>query len=490
MKAAPLPRPRASARRRVWVLAVAALVSVAVVWAYHYPPQHYASPMRDWLPAQPDRELTDDERASRVVFRQILLTPAIQSRSSKIAFMFLTPGTLPFERLWEKFFEGHEGRYTIYVHASRERPEHVSPLFIGRDVHSDKVQWGTISMIDAERRLLANALQDIDNQHFVLLSDSCVPLHNFDYVYDYLMGTNLSFIDSFYDPGPHGNFRYSRNMLPEVREADFRKGSQWFSLKRQHALMTIADSLYYTKFKLYCKPGMEDGRNCYADEHYLPTLFNMMDPHGISNWSVTHVDWSEGKWHPKAYRAQDVSYELLKNITSIDMSHHVTSDSQVKGTDRGVLLPKEGHEEVADVALQLAKYCIEEPVKSPLIFGEWEVVYCSVPTSPGGIYRTPLGRLVFKTNDMVQVVEAPDIVRNKLSLSVFGLDGAVSLKGKLNVLDSKWIQVIFEPAELKVGSLGFQYGGESEVKLEITYVDEKIRLGKGSRGSLFVFLRQ
>ena len=62
--------------------------------------------------------------------------------------------------------------------------------------------------------------------------------------------------------------------------------------------------------------------------------------------------------------------------------------------------------------------------------------------------------------------------------------------GKLNVLDSKWIQVIFEAPELKVGSLGFQYGGESEVKLEITYVDEKIRLGKGSRGSLFVFLRR
>uniref|UniRef100_A0A453CT43 Uncharacterized protein n=1 Tax=Aegilops tauschii subsp. strangulata TaxID=200361 RepID=A0A453CT43_AEGTS len=104
---------------------------------------------------------------------------------------------------------------------------------------------------------------------------------------------------------------------------------RWFSVKRQHALMTIADSLYYTKFKLYCKPGMEGGRNCYADEHYMPTLFNMMDPNGIANWSVTHVDWSEGKWHPKAYRAQDVTYGLLKNITSIDMSHHVTSDSKV-----------------------------------------------------------------------------------------------------------------------------------------------------------------
>jgi hypothetical protein len=41
----------------------------------------------------------------------------------------------------------------------------------------------------------------------------------------------------------------------------------------------------------------------------------------------------------------------------------------VKGTDRGVVLPKDGHQEVADVALQLGKYCIDEPVKSPLIFG-------------------------------------------------------------------------------------------------------------------------
>nr|CAB3482848.1 unnamed protein product [Digitaria exilis] len=92
------------------------------------------------------------------------------------------------------------------------------------------VTWGTVSIWLTLRRLLANALQDIDNQHFVLLSDRhvlfCVPLHNFDYVYDYLMGTNLSFIDCFYDPGPHGNFRYSKNMLPEVTEADFRKGLQ------------------------------------------------------------------------------------------------------------------------------------------------------------------------------------------------------------------------------------------------------------------------
>ncbi|PKA50836.1 putative plastid-lipid-associated protein 8, chloroplastic [Apostasia shenzhenica] len=122
---------------------------------------------------------------------------------------------------------------------------------------------------------------------------------------------------------------------------------------------------------------------------------------------------------------------------------------------------------------------------------EWDVLYCSVPTSPGGGYRSSLGRVFLNTKEMVQVVEAPDIVKNKVSFSILGLlDGEVSLKGKLRVMDEKWIQVIFEPPELKIGSLGFQYGGESEVKLEISYIDEKIRLGKGSRGSLFVFSRR
>jgi hypothetical protein len=36
-----------------------------------------------------------------------------------------------------------------------------------------QVVWGRVSMVDAEKRLLANALQDIDNQFFVLLSDRC-----------------------------------------------------------------------------------------------------------------------------------------------------------------------------------------------------------------------------------------------------------------------------------------------------------------------------
>ncbi|KAG8069947.1 hypothetical protein GUJ93_ZPchr0006g42120 [Zizania palustris] len=335
MTAMPPPR-RAAAKRPMWIIVLLLLVCVALIGAYVYPPRRYSAcyffassvctPFKDWLPSVARRERTDEEIVSSVVMRDLLAMPMAVSKNPKIALMFLTPGSLPFEKLWENFLQGHEGRYSIYIHASRERPVHSSSLFVGREIHSEKVVWGRISMVDAEKRLLANALEDVDNQFFVLLSDSCVPLHTFDYIYNYLMGTNVSFIDCFLDPGPHGSGRYSVEMLPEIEQRHFRKGAQWFAITRRHALLILADKLYYNKFELYCKPA--EGRNCIADEHYLPTLFNMLDPGGISNWSVTHVDWSEGKWHPRSYRAVDVTNELIKNITAVNENFHITSDDK------------------------------------------------------------------------------------------------------------------------------------------------------------------
>ncbi len=37
------------------------------------------------------------------------------------------------------FLQGHEDRFSVYVHSSKEKPVHVSPYFAGRDIRSDKV---------------------------------------------------------------------------------------------------------------------------------------------------------------------------------------------------------------------------------------------------------------------------------------------------------------------------------------------------------------
>ncbi|KAL8505314.1 hypothetical protein ACS0TY_016524 [Phlomoides rotata] len=263
MQILPAPRQRGQLKKPTWIIVLVSLVSFFLVCAYVYPPQnsaacyvfsaHGCKAIQSWLPPSPARALTDDEIASHVVIRDILnMSPSI-SKTPKIAFLFLTPGALPFEKLWDKFFQGHEGRFSVYVHASKDKPVHFSRYFINREIRSSKVVWGKISMVDAERRLIGNALQDPENMHFVLLSDSCIPLRDFDYVYNYLMYTNVSFVDCFEDPGPHGSGRYSENMLPEVEKKDFRKGAQWFTMKRQHAIIVMADSLYYTKFKEYCR---------------------------------------------------------------------------------------------------------------------------------------------------------------------------------------------------------------------------------------------
>lgn len=113
MQIMPAPRQRPSSRRPLWIIVLVSLVCMMLIGTYVYPPRRYAScylfdssvcgPFKQWLPPAPARLLTDEELASRVVFKDILKTPLPQSKNPKIAFMFLTPGTLPFERLWEKF---------------------------------------------------------------------------------------------------------------------------------------------------------------------------------------------------------------------------------------------------------------------------------------------------------------------------------------------------------------------------------------------------
>ena len=163
-------------------------------------------------------------------------------------------------------------------------------------------------MIDAERRLLANALLDFSNQRFILLSESCIPLFNFTTIYNYLTESNLSFLSMFDDRGKAGRGRYNRQMWPAINITDWRKGSQWFELHRELAVQVISDRKFYPVFVEYCHP------SCYMDEHYIPTLVNMRYVEMSSNRSITWVDWSRGGAHPRRFGWVDIKEEFLNHI--------------------------------------------------------------------------------------------------------------------------------------------------------------------------------
>ncbi|KAJ0106032.1 hypothetical protein Patl1_19150 [Pistacia atlantica] len=228
----------------------------------------------------------------------------------KVAFMFLTKGPLPLALLWEKFFEGSEGLYSIYVHPHPSYNDSVptNSVFYGRRIPSKPVEWGKATMMDATRRLLANALLDFTNQRFVLLSETCIPLFNFKTTYNYLINTNESYIDSDVTPGKESRGRYNPRMLPTISISQWRKGSQWFELNRKLANEIVSDNTYYPIFREHCTAP------CYMDEHYIPTLVNILKPEENLNRSITWVDWSKRGPHPGKFRRQDISDEFLNRI--------------------------------------------------------------------------------------------------------------------------------------------------------------------------------
>lgn len=163
-------------------------------------------------------------------------------------------------------------------------------------------------MIDAERRLLANALLDQSNERFILLSETCIPIFNFTTIHSQLTNTTLSFLGLFDDPRIMGRGRYNPKMSPTVLLHDWRKGSQWFEARRALAITMVSDSRYYPVFMEHCKPP------CYMDEHYFPTLVNMVCPNATSNRSLTWVDWSRGGSHPKTFARSEISRGLFNHI--------------------------------------------------------------------------------------------------------------------------------------------------------------------------------
>ncbi|CAL1358068.1 unnamed protein product [Linum trigynum] len=283
-----------------------------------------------------------------------------QQLPPRIAFLFIARNRLPLEVVWDAFFKGEESRFSVFVHS---RPGFLfneattrSEYFLDRQVNNSiQVDWGEASMIEAERILLRHALEDPSNRRFVFLSDSCIPLYNFSYTYDYIMSTSTSFVDSFADTK---DGRYNPKMDPVIPVDNWRKGSQWVVLTRQHAGVVVQDSTVFPAFQKHCRrkslpefwrdqpfptdPSKE--HNCIPDEHYVQTLLAQKGlEKEITRRSLTHSSWdvSSSKdpkrrgWHPVSYKFSDATPMLIQSIKDIDNIYYETEYRREWCTSKG-----------------------------------------------------------------------------------------------------------------------------------------------------------
>lgn len=272
------------------------------------------------------------------------------AQQPKIAFLFIARNRLPLDFVWDAFFRADKDkRFTVFVHS---RPGFLfnkattkSLYFLDRQVNNSiQVDWGEATMIKAERILLENALVDPANERFVFLSDSCVPLYNFSFTYDYIMSTSTSFVDSFADTKEG---RYNPKMHPIIPVKNWRKGSQWVVLNRKHAHILVKDETVFPVFQQHCKrkslpefwrdqPFPVDTskeHNCIPDEHYVQTLIAQEGLEGeITRRSLTHTAWDLSAsrdherrgWHPVTYKFSDATSQLILSIKEIDNIYYET----------------------------------------------------------------------------------------------------------------------------------------------------------------------
>lgn len=171
---------------------------------------------------------------------------------AKLAFLFLTINSIYHEALWTDFFALHESQYSIYVHPKKplEHDSFFKPFELSQTVETT---WA--NTMNAQIELLKEALKDSNNEKFIFVSESTIPLQSFDYIYEVLMAHSKS--QFFFEPNYH-----SVRVWRSIAADDVLKNSQWIVLNRKHAELMVSDTELITHFIA----------SCHDQEHYPSTL--------------------------------------------------------------------------------------------------------------------------------------------------------------------------------------------------------------------------
>lgn len=182
--------------------------------------------------------------------------------ASKLAFLFLTRGDVNQPAVWTRFFEEADAsKYSVYVHA-KEAEEIRTPFLAQADqLEPIPTARGDISLVRATILLIQAALEDPENEYFILASESCIPIRTFGEVYDEITKSGASWFGIHKDD-EITTMRYrrlkERDFVPRER---FYKHDQWFVLTREAAEAVVKNDYTEVFANVFA-----------ADEHYFTTV--------------------------------------------------------------------------------------------------------------------------------------------------------------------------------------------------------------------------
>lgn len=222
---------------------------------------------------------------------------------SKIAFCFLTYGDIHQGEIWKSFFSGHEDLYNIYVH--NKTPQ--NDRFFSERIISNVIEtrYGTITQLKASINLFNAAWDCQDNDYFVLVSGSCLPLHTFPRIYQ-----------TIHEQG-HSLFKI---LAPQLGRLKFMKDQSVFNrsnFKTQATWMVMRRDDYPVIAENDMTDSVFGGRVFGVDHHYFINLFDRFNV-PYKEFPVTWDNWAEPDVRKNPYHYGPKTYEELDNKTILN----------------------------------------------------------------------------------------------------------------------------------------------------------------------------
>lgn len=145
--------------------------------------------------------------------------------TKKLAFCFLIYDIINFEELWNDFFSNVDhNKYNVYIHYKNNIPlKYFEKYKLNNCINT---KYGHVSLIHAQNMMFNKAFEDIDNYKFIMISNSCIPLKNFNFIYDFLTNNDYSYFnENFYKD-------YCISLKQFFDNNIISKASQWCILNR------------------------------------------------------------------------------------------------------------------------------------------------------------------------------------------------------------------------------------------------------------------
>lgn len=248
----------------------------------------------------------------------------------RLAFCFLIYDKIEQEELWYEYFKNiNIDKYSIYIHYKINTPLKYFDNF--KLDYCCPTQYCRPSIINAHNLLFKQAAID-GNYKIISLSQSCIPLKSFEYIYNFLTQDNLCRFNVIpKQPGklPMNGARGIASLQKYYKVDDIQKAANWFVLNNEIAKIITSEDPKIIEQKY-------SGCSCPEEHYFLTAIYekNLQDQiittPNLQDGGITFTNWNEpnykygrgyanknytGKW-PKSYsfiEQEEIDYLLTRN---------------------------------------------------------------------------------------------------------------------------------------------------------------------------------